>query len=417
MNKKLNVVELFAGVGGFRVGLEKADKKLFDTVWANQWEPSKKAQDAFNCYNSHFPDSINSNEDISTVPNEKFKEMHIDMVVGGFPCQDYSVARSLSKEKGIEGKKGVLFWEIKRIVETSRPKYVLLENVDRLLKSPSKQRGRDFSIMLATFRDLGYIVEWRIINAAEYGGAQRRRRIFIFAYEKSLAYAAKQKQFSTGEILLKEGFFAKTFPVKEEVYKGRDTQIELPQDIIEISDEFSFEYHQAGIMIDGQVHTLHPEALNPQAIPLKNILQDEADVDESFYLTEAQIEKFAYLRGPKKIERTSKDGHKYTFSEGGMSPVDLLELPGRTMLTSEGTTNRSTHVVEVNGRKRFLTPVECERLNGFDDNWTATMSKRMRYFCMGNALVTTMIEKMALTIKEIEAAETHDMAQISLSLK
>lgn len=417
MNNTLNVVELFAGVGGFRVGLEKADKKLFDTVWANQWEPSKKAQDAFNCYNSHFPDSINSNEDISTVPNEKFKEMHIDMVVGGFPCQDYSVARSLSKEKGIEGKKGVLFWEIKRIVETSRPKYVLLENVDRLLKSPSKQRGRDFSIMLATFRDLGYIVEWRIINAAEYGGAQRRRRIFIFAYEKSLAYAAKQKQFSTGEILLKEGFFAKTFPVKEEVYKGRDTQIELPQDIIEISDEFSFEYHQAGIMIDGQVHTLHPEALNPQAIPLKNILQDEADVDESFYLTEAQIEKFAYLRGPKKIERTSKDGHKYTFSEGGMSPVDLLELPGRTMLTSEGTTNRSTHVVEVNGRKRFLTPVECERLNGFDDNWTATMSKRMRYFCMGNALVTTMIEKMALTIKEIEAAETHDMAQISLSLK
>lgn len=409
MNKKLNVVELFAGVGGFRVGLEKADKKLFDTVWANQWEPSKKAQDAFNCYNSHFPDSINSNEDISTVPNEKFKEMHIDMVVGGFPCQDYSVARSLSKEKGIEGKKGVLFWEIKRIVETSRPKYVLLENVDRLLKSPSKQRGRDFSIMLATFRDLGYIVEWRIINAAEYGGAQRRRRIFIFAYEKSLAYAAKQKQFSTGEILLKEGFFAKTFPVKEEVYKGRDTQIELPQDIIEISDEFSFEYHQAGIMIDGQVHTLHPEALNPQAIPLKNILQDEADVDESFYLTEEQIKKFAYLRGPKKIERTSKDGHKYTYSEGSMSPVDLLELPGRTMLTSEGTANRSTHVVEVNGRKRFLTPIECERLNGFDDNWTNTMSERMRYFCMGNALVTTMIEKMAYTIKEIEAAETHDM--------
>ena len=405
MNKKLNVVELFAGVGGFRVGLEKADKQLFDTVWANQWEPSKKAQAAFECYNTHFSTSENSNEDISTVPNEKFESMHIDMVVGGFPCQDYSVARSLSKEKGIEGKKGVLFWEIKRIVETSRPKYVLLENVDRLLKSPSKQRGRDFSIMLATFRDLGYIVEWRIINAAEYGGAQRRRRIFIFAYDKSLAYAEKQAQFGTGEILLKEGFFAKTFPVKEEVYKNRDSQVELPKDIIEISDEFSFEYHQAGIMIDGQMHTVHPEALNPQAISLGEILQDEADVDESFYLTEAQIEKFAYLRGPKKIKRTSKDGHKYIFSEGGMSPVDLLELPGRTMLTSEGTTNRSTHVVEVNGRKRFLTPVECERLNGFDDNWTNTMGKRMRYFCMGNALVTTMIEKMAYTIKEIELAE------------
>ena len=417
MNNTLNVVELFAGVGGFRVGLEKADKKLFDTVWANQWEPSKKAQDAFDCYHTHFPSSENCNDDIAKVSNKTFEEMNIDLLVGGFPCQDYSVARSLSKEKGIEGKKGVLFWEIKRIIEVSHPKYVLLENVDRLLKSPSKQRGRDFSIMLATFRDLGYIVEWRIINAAEYGSSQRRRRIFIFAYDQSLAYAERQLQHTTGELLLKDGFFAKTFPVKDEVYKGRDEQVELPQDILEISDEFSFEYHQAGIMIDGHVHTVHPEALNPRAIPLGDILQDEAEVDEAYYLNEAQIEKFAYLRGPKKIERTSKDGHKYIFSEGGMSPTDLLELPGRTMLTSEGTTNRSTHVVEVNGRKRFLTPIECERLNGFPDNWTATMSKRMRYFCMGNALVTQMIEKMALTIKEIEAAETHDMAQISLSLK
>lgn len=416
MNKKLNVVELFAGVGGFRVGLEKADKQLFDTVWANQWEPSKKAQDAFDCYNAHFPSSVNCNEDISTVSNETFEKMNIDLVVGGFPCQDYSVARSLSKEKGIEGKKGVLFWEIKRIVEVSHPKYVLLENVDRLLKSPSKQRGRDFSIMLATFRDLGYIVEWRIVNAAEYGGAQRRRRIFIFAYEKSLVHAEQQLQFSTSEILLKEGFFAKTFPVKEEVYKNRDSQVTLPKDIVEISDEFSYEYYQAGIMINGHVHTVHPEALNPQSIPLGDILQDEAEVDESFYLTEAQIEKFAYLRGPKKIERTSKDGHKYIFSEGGMSPTDMLDLPGRTMLTSEGTTNRSSHVVEVNGRKRFLTPVECERLNGFPDDWTNTMGNRMRYFCMGNALVTQMIEKMGYTIKEIELKETTTAVQCTLEL-
>ena len=416
MKNNLNVVELFAGVGGFRVGLERADKELFDTVWANQWEPSKKAQDAFDCYNAHFPSSVNCNDDIAKVSNKTFEDMNIDLVVGGFPCQEYSVARSLSKEKGIEGKKGVLFWEIKRIVEVSHPKYILLENVDRLLKSPSKQRGRDFSIMLATFRDLGYIVEWRVINAAEYGTAQRRRRIFIFAYDKSLAFAERQLKKSTVEILLKDGFFASTFPVKEEIYKGRDAQVELPQDIVEISDEFSYGYHPAGIMIDGMVHTIHTEALNPQAIPLGDILQDESEVDEKFYLNESQIEKFAYLRGPKKIERTSKDGHSYVFSEGGMSPTDLLELPGRTMLTSEGTTNRSTHIVEVNGRKRFLTPIECERLNGFPDNWTATMGNRMRYFCMGNALVTHLIEKMGLTIKQIEAEETHDIAQISMPL-
>jgi DNA (cytosine-5)-methyltransferase 1 len=414
MNKSLNVVELFAGVGGFRVGLERADKELFHTVWANQWEPSKKVQDAFNCYNMHFPSSINCNDDIGKVPNKTFEDMEIDLLVGGFPCQDYSVARSLSKEQGIEGKKGVLFWEIRRIVEVSHPKYILLENVDRLLKSPSKQRGRDFSIMLATFRDLGYIVEWRVINAAEYGTAQRRRRIFIFAYDRSLAFAENQLQKSTSEILLKDGFFASTFPVKEEIYKNRDDKVELPKDIFKISDEFSFSYHTSGIMIDGKIHTVHTEALNPQSIPLKDILQDESEIDEKYYLSEAAIEKFAYLRGAKKIERTSKDGHKYFFSEGGMSPVDSLDLPGRTMLTSEGTINRSSHIIEVNGRKRFLTPIECERLNGFQENWTATLGDRMRYFCMGNALVTHLIEKMGNTIKVIEEQETHDFAQTSL---
>ncbi|MEF7563741.1 DNA (cytosine-5-)-methyltransferase [Bacillus infantis] len=416
MNKNLNVVELFAGVGGFRVGLERADKNFFDTVWANQWEPSKKAQDAFNCYNSHFPSSVNCNDDIGKVSNKTFEDMNIDLLVGGFPCQDYSVARSLSKEQGIQGIKGVLFWEIKRIVEVTHPKYILLENVDRLLKSPSKQRGRDFSIMLATFRDLGYIVEWRVINAAEYGTAQRRRRIFIFAYDKSLAFAEYQLQKTTSEILLKDGFFASTFPVKEEIYKNRDSKVELPKDLVDISDEFSFLYHPSGIMIEGKIHTVHTEPQNPHSIPLKAILQDESEVDEKFYLSEASIAKFTYLRGPKKIQRTTKDGHKYVFSEGGMSPVDSLDLPGRTMLTSEGTTNRSSHIVEVNGRKRFLTPIECERLNGFPDNWTATMGDRMRYFCMGNALVTDLIEKMGNKIKEIDAQETHDDAQISLNL-
>jgi len=416
MKKTLNVVELFAGVGGFRVGLEKADKELFHTVWANQWEPSKKVQDAFNCYNAHFHSSINCNDDIGKVPNKTFEEMNIDLLVGGFPCQDYSVARSLSKEQGIQGKKGVLFWEIRRIVEVSHPKYILLENVDRLLKSPSKQRGRDFSIMLATFRDLGYIVEWRVINAAEYGTAQRRRRIFIFAYDKSMAYATDQLQKSTSEILLKDGFFASTFPVKEEIYKNRNVEVELPNDLVEISDDFSFNYHTSGIMIEGKIHTVHTEALNPEAIPLRNILQDESEVDEKFYLSEVAIEKFVYLRGPKKIERTTKDGHKYIFSEGGMSPVDSLDLPGRTMLTSEGTTNRSSHIVEVNGRKRYLTPIECERLNGFPDNWTATMSDRMRYFCMGNALVTNLIEKMGNTIKLIDERETQNSTQITLAI-
>lgn len=414
MKQTINVVELFAGVGGFRLGLEKANKQLFKTVWANQWEPSKKVQHAFDCYTHNFKEGYASNEDITSVPDETFQNLNIDLLVGGFPCQDYSVARSLSKEEGIKGKKGVLFWDIKRVLENSHPKYVLLENVDRLLKSPSKQRGRDFAVMLATFRDLNYIVEWRVINAAEYGHAQRRRRVFIFAYKENLDFAKKQSVHSQDELIYEKGFFAQTFPVQREAYKNRRMSVTLPEDIVDISDNFSFEFHLAGRMEKGNVHTIHTIPQLQRAIPLGEILENE--VDEKYYLTEAQIEKFAYLRGPKKIERTSADGHTYIFSEGGMSPVDDLALPGRTMLTSEASVNRSTHIVEIDGRKRFLTPVECERLNSFPDNWTANIPERMRYFTMGNALVVNLVKDMAKTIEKIESLEQVTDTQLELHL-
>lgn len=412
----LNVMELFAGVGGFRLGLEKANPFLFDVSWANQWEPSRKAQDAFECYARNFQRGEHSNEDISQVSNETFEQFSPDLVVGGFPCQDYSVARTLSGEQGIQGKKGVLFWEIKKVLESTHPKYVLLENVDRLLKSPSSQRGRDFAVMLTTFRDLGYTVEWRVINAADYGFAQRRRRVFIFAYKNGIAFADSQNGFSHEEIVFKEGFFAKPFPIKEEPYKNRVDSKKLPKDIIDVSDNFSFNFHTAGIMRNGKIYTVHADPILMKPTPLGDILLAEELIDEKYYLSPEVEEKFNYLRGPKKIERTSANGHKYVFSEGGMSPTDLLDMPGRTMLTSEGSTNRSTHIVEVNGRKRFLTPIECERLNGFPDDWTKGMTDRMRYFCMGNALVVGLVEIMGNRIAEIEDMHTPTKVQLELSL-
>ncbi|UII57620.1 DNA (cytosine-5-)-methyltransferase [Cytobacillus spongiae] len=401
----LKVIELFAGVGGFRLGLEAT--RGFEVVWGNQWEPSKKAQDAFNCYSTRFKGKgIHSNDDIATVNEKSLLELEPDLLVGGFPCQDYSVARSLSGEKGIQGKKGVLFWEITRLVNDLKPKYVLLENVDRLLKSPSKQRGKDFSVMLASFRDLNYSVEWRVINAAEYGQAQRRRRIFIFAIRNDTAYIKERGQLEDYNLIHDSGFFASSFPILEEVSKKhKPISFQLPEDIVEISDEFSMKYLNAGIMRGGAVYSeeVIPRVEEPKM--LGEILQ--SDVDEKYYLNENAIEKFEYLKGPKKIERTASTGHKYVFSEGGMSFPEPLDKPGRTMLTSEGTVNRSSHVVEdpETKRLRILTPVECERLNGFPDNWTEGMSDRMRYFCMGNALVVGLIERMGRRILDIEENE------------
>lgn len=421
----MNVLELFAGVGGFRIGLENADKNLFKTKWSNQWEPSRKSQDAFEVYDYHFPNSENINISISDIPDEKFAEMDADMIVGGFPCQDYSVARSKKNEQGIEGKKGVLFWEIIRATRIIKPKYLILENVDRLLKAPSKQRGRDFAIMLTAFNNLGYSVEWRVINAADYGRSQRRRRVFFFVFRNDTKYAKSlDSKYENEDIVFEEhkyddylfqtGLFATQFPIKQAPVKNRQVFYELEDDIVAVSDNFTGTVWNTGVMRHGKYYSIETVANfygNP--ITLGEILQDETEVPDKYFLTDkAKLEKFQYLRGPKKLERTSADGHTYIYSEGGMSPYDDLNLPGRTMLTSEGTVNRSTHFLFVNNKYRLLTPIEAERLQDFPDDWTAykkledgtvvEVSDKMRMFFMGNALVTEIVRKIGDFIKTID---------------
>ncbi|MDT0672299.1 DNA (cytosine-5-)-methyltransferase [Staphylococcus chromogenes] len=410
--KKIKVAELFAGVGGFRLGLENTNNQIFDVTWANQWEPSRKVQHAFDCYTTRFSTGTHSNKDIAEVTDKEMADTQVDMVVGGFPCQDYSVARSLSGELGIQGKKGVLFWQIVRFIQNTLPKYILLENVDRLLKSPSKQRGRDFGVMLSTLDELGYDIEWRVINAADYGNAQRRRRVFIFGYKRELDYVKTLKDFELEDIIYKEGLFAQAFPIEHTPNKKRVSTTDVSKDIVDISDEFSFQFFNSGIMRNGKVLTIDTIPCYEEPIKLGEIL--ESEIDNKYDLNESQVEKFKYLRGPKKILRTSKSGHEYYFSEGGMSETDNLDLPARTMLTSEGSINRSTHFITHNDKYRTLTPVEAERLNGFPDNWTDTMSDRMRYFCMGNALVVPIVTRIANQIEIIEKKNKHQVSQLKL---
>jgi DNA (cytosine-5)-methyltransferase 1 len=395
LNKR--VVELFAGVGGFRLGLEKNG---LEVVFGSQFEPGKKKQHAFDCYSTRFQSGVHSNEDIATVKSEDIPEH--DLLVGGFPCQDYSVART--QANGLEGKKGVLFWEIERIVREKNPKFVLLENVDRLLKSPSSQRGRDFGIMLAALNNLGYGVEWRVINAADYGFAQRRRRVFIFAFRNDTTYYKEMIQHTNKQIIHHYGYFVNQFPLS---HSKSESDYELLSDLVEMSEEFKFNFLNSGLMIDGKIHTEETVPQTQLGLNLGDIL--ESDVDEKYYLS-GDLEKWQYLKGAKKIDRVSSTGHKYTFSEGALAFPDPLDRPSRTMLTSESSKNRSTHVIEdpQTKRLRVLTPVECERLNGFPDNWTDTgMTEKFRYFTMGNALVVGLIEKMGKRLSEIIELETN----------
>ena len=404
----ISVVELFAGVGGFRIGLEKCSPE-FEIIWANQWEPGKKKQHAFDCYNAHFGNSPSHiNQDISLVKNQIPNHT---LLVGGFPCQDYSVARTGAK--GIEGKKGVLWWEINDIINRSHPEYILLENVDRIIKSPTKQRGRDFGVILRCLYDSGYAVEWRVINAAEYGQSQRRRRTFIFAYRNTTAiYENLVTETCTGgeaalhHWLVNNGFFAPSFPVEIEFKNKKQSTSRIGElkytDLSALSSEFKSAFYNSGIMINGQIYSGETTPLTFKPTPLKDI-RINSDVEAKYFLN-GSTEKWVYLKGPKKVERKRPNGETYHYSEGGMCFPDNLNLPSRTILTSESSINRSTHVIKdyVTEKLRLLTPVECERLNGFPDNWTNTgMPEKFRYFVMGNALVVPIITKIGERILEI----------------
>ena len=398
-----NIVELFAGVGGFRLGFDRLQSG-WDTVWFSQWEPGKKSQWAHDCYVSHFGDSTDldgnytTGIDVSLV--DKYKIPDHTLLVGGFPCQDYSVAHSLKDSKGIEGKKGVLWWQIRDTLIAKEPPFCLFENVDRLLKSPASQRGRDFGMILACLDELGYNVEWRVINAALYGNVQRRRRTFIFAYKRSTVYAESLMDTTEKAIIESDGLFAKAFPIR--AIESEIKSVKLPTNLFDVSDTFKYPFENAGYVKNGTIYTVEINEVEETPVLLGSIL--EKNVSEEYYFTTDQLKDWAYMKGSKRIERTAANGHKYTFSEGPIAFPDPWDRPARTMLTSEGTKNRSSHVVADpgTGRIRRLTPVETERIQGFDDDWTNTgMTERQRYFCMGNALVVPLITRMGKVIDTI----------------
>lgn len=415
------VVELFAGVGGFRCGFnevtfdgnEVTENPNWDFVWANQWEPSTKTQAAFDCYCERFGESDNHVcKDINEITTNEIDIIpEHSLLVGGFPCQDYSVARSLSNEKGIEGKKGVLWWDIAKVLEARTPPFVLLENVDRLLKSPSTQRGRDFGVMLRSFLDNGYAVEWRVINAAEYGFPQRRRRVFIFAYHESTNYFKKMVNIPAKQLIYNEGIFASTFPINDVELGDDESDISKYKDIVYISEEFKFPFLNAGCMINGDIHTYKVEPnYSGEYKTLGDIL--ESNVDEKYIISPEKLEKWKYLKGSKRIERKKPNGETYCYSEGAIAFPDKLDVPARTMLTSESTTNRSSHIIGVDEKNdiyRTLTPVETERIQMFPDNWTnvesKAMTERRRYFMMGNALVVGIVQKLGKYLETIVEQE------------
>ena len=401
----IKVVELFAGVGGFRIGLEGASD-AYETIWNNQWEPSTQHQDASLVYRARFGSKGHSNKDINLVPTAVIPDH--DLLVGGFPCQDYSVAATLSKSGGIEGKKGVLWWQIYRILNEKgekRPQYIFFENVDRLLNSPATQRGRDFAIILASLADLGYVVEWRIINAADYGMPQRRRRTYIVGYLENTVVAQKIEQMA--DWVEFDGVMAKAFEFRPK--QGTVSEFDIEGTVQEVSASFNkgkkqSPFGNAGLMMNRHIYSVDAEAVfDGSRQTLGGNLVDEGLVPEEYFISEEELPKWQYEKGAKKISRVSKEGFEYLYSEGGMAFPDYLDQPSRTIITGEGGTapSRFKHVVKTpSGRYRRLLPIELERMNMFPDNHTlhAEVSDGRRAFLMGNALVCGVVEQIGKSL-------------------
>ena len=411
--KKVRVIELFAGVGGFRVGLDKADAKFYKTIWANQWEPATKVQHAAMVYEHNFGPGSVVNEDINQVKTEDIPDH--DMLVGGFPCQDYSVATTLSNSKGIEGKKGVLWWSIYRILKekgANRPEIVFLENVDRLLLSPASQRGRDFAIILECLNELGYIVEWRVINAAEYAMPQRRRRTYIVGYKKDGIIG---KTFTKPEDwVFHSGVIAKAFPVLIEEKLPALRVIKLSEKkkdrLVDITNEFNknnkqHPFENSGLMVDGIAYSVATiPVCKDKPMTIRDIMVAPEEVPAEFYVPNEQIARWQYFKGAKREPRTKKNGIQYMYAEGGMEFPDSIDKPSRTIITSEGgkSPDRCRHVIQdQTGRLRRLVPVELERLNMFPSDHTKLegVDNGKRAFLMGNALVCGIITRVGKELK------------------
>jgi|TARA_B110000459_G_scaffold70830_1_gene79595 DNA (cytosine-5)-methyltransferase 1 len=455
----LRVVELFAGVGGFRLGFEGPVQgprnPAFKVVWSNQWEPSTKKQHATEVYTARWnmqprkndsdeyfgeveDSDLHINKDIHTIHTDEIPDF--DLLCGGFPCQDYSVAKTANKAVGIQGKKGVLWWDIHRIIEAKKPSIVLLENVDRLLKSPTSQRGRDFAVMLASLDELGYVVEWRSLNAAEYGMPQRRRRVFILAFSKESKHYQTLVNDEPITYLSQTGVTAKAFAIHRHMLLSCPSfplKNKSNADLAEVSLEFNkgakktstSPFKKCGMMRDGIAYTFDGVAnYTGPSTTLGDVLIQPPKVPEEYYISPGDVLKpkgWKYLKGAKKEQREGTDGFTYSYNEGAMKFPDPLDNASRTIITGEGgsTPSRFKHVVvfrppkskmeslklhskthenvrtELKMKKnewiRRLTPIELERLNMFPDNHTAGPTDGKRAFFMGNALVVGIIERLA----------------------
>ena len=362
-------VSLFAGVGGFDLGLEQAGHTCVGQV-----EIDKYAQKVLK---KHWPDVPLHNDVTTAIDWAKENDLigRVDIVCGGFPCQDVSVA---GKRAGIAGARSGLFWDAIQFAREVKAQTIILENVPGLLSS---NQGRDFGIVLSAMADAGYgHIEWRVLDSQFFGVPQRRRRVFIVG---SVIDRSKSPIFIEPES--KSGYFKKVKKQRKRITTA--TPISLGNDgERKISNTISAELYHHGSVVNQDVSNGHLIVFDPHRSDGARIQGDTINTLTSVMGTGGNnTPMVAYSMHGGMVGRQDKNG------PSGSGFQDENE-PSYTLTSSSQAIHGVVTINENNHLVRRLTPVECERLQGFPDNWTDGQADSHRYKQMGNAVTVNVIK-------------------------
>jgi len=335
----LKCLSLFSGIGGFDLALQRQGHEIVGACEIDKY--------ARQIYAKHFPE-VPIHKDATKINPDNLPDF--DIIVGGFPCQAFSVA---GKRRGFEDTRGTLFFEIARIAQKKRPRYLLLENVKGLL---SHERGETFRTILKTLDELGYDTQCSIVNTKDFL-PQNRERIFIVA---TLGEESRREIFPLGEI-------SSISNKKNKGEQGKGTRIR-GQDCSSTIDA-----RYGGLRNSGETYLMYYNKSESQAARVYNIEGLCPTLGTGHAMQSPNI-AVPVLTPDRKEKR--QNGRR--FKEDG-DPAFTLTAQDR-------------HGIYDGKRIRRLTPKECERLQGFPDNWTEGISDTQRYKCVGNAVTVSVIE-------------------------
>ncbi len=352
----MKYLSLFSGIGGFEIGIQNAipttkrkkQRRTTNHLPSNGQEQlgaqcvgySEIDKYAIQIYQKHFPNHKNYG-DITKIITSELPDF--DLLVGGFPCQAFSIA---GKRRGFDDTRGTLFFDVARILKEERPRNFVLENVKGLL---SHDNGRTFKVIISTLAELGYCVEWQVLNAKNFGVPQNRERVFIVGH---LGGIPERKVFPIGST--------------DESYNG-NTEIKQLNNPVHSNDRV---YSENGLA------------------PTLNTMQG------------GNRQPFI-LGGLQGHQNFKNDGVCPTLTSamgkgGGQTPIIANTLDANYYKGNSASSERHTPRTEVkDGLKiRRLTPLECERLMAYPDNWTEGLSDTQRYKTLGNGIVSNVVEEV-----------------------